>query len=226
PTNTIHPATLSDLPAIANLVHASKQHLPINHVLFKDWPNEAGQKPIYTAAVEGAFKNPDVESFKVVDDASGEVVGEFVLSRKKPGLKGNADADADAGGTKGEGGDGTGGGVGGVQAPDGMVPELYHLIVKRCANLANVMKDTDHFEITHIFLIPSARKHGIGSRLIQMAKQRAKEAGVALWVVAEPETRSFFDKMGFEEMDHADFDLTEWAAEKSGYGLFRLSGML
>lgn len=68
PNHSIVPVTAQDLPTMAKLLCDSKLQLTINRLLFKDWPNEAAQVPNYTRAVEGSFKDPSVESFKVVDD--------------------------------------------------------------------------------------------------------------------------------------------------------------
>jgi hypothetical protein len=86
PIYSIEPVTSSDLPTLADMVHANKLQLVINRVLFKDWPNPAAQKPLYKGAVEGGFNDPSVEDMKMVD-SSGEIVGYCVLSRKGPAEK-------------------------------------------------------------------------------------------------------------------------------------------
>lgn len=80
---SIVPATPEDLPAIASLVHTSKQTLTINRVLFKDWPNEAAQRPIYAAAVEAGFRDPQTQTLKAVDDTTGEILGHLVFATRR-----------------------------------------------------------------------------------------------------------------------------------------------
>jgi hypothetical protein len=84
--HTIHPVEKSDLPTLSALVGASKLALTINRLLFKDWPNEVAQKPLYTGAVEGGFANPAFTSLKVVDNETGELVGYLGLTRKRPAV--------------------------------------------------------------------------------------------------------------------------------------------
>lgn len=84
PNYSILPVSSSDLPTLATFVHSSKRSLTINRLLFKDWPNEVAQKPLYTHAIESAFKDPSTDSLKVVDDESGDTPGFLVLTRKRP----------------------------------------------------------------------------------------------------------------------------------------------
>jgi hypothetical protein len=86
PKHTIHPVEKSDLPTLATLVGASKLALTINRLLFKDWPNEVAQKPLYTGAVEGGFADPSVTNLKAVDNETGEIVGYLGLTRKRPAV--------------------------------------------------------------------------------------------------------------------------------------------
>jgi hypothetical protein len=54
----------------------------------------------------------------------------------------------------------------------------------------------------------------------------AGEAGIPLTVFAEPGAREFFSNRGFEDVKSADIDLAKWAPSYSGFGVFRLSGMV
>ena len=84
PTFSVVPVTKSDLPAIARLVHLCKLALPINRLLFENWPNDAVQKPLYTGAVKSSFDNEAVKCQKAVNDESGELVGYIATTRKRP----------------------------------------------------------------------------------------------------------------------------------------------
>lgn len=59
-----------------------------------------------------------------------------------------------------------------------------------------------------------------------MCLDKAKEEGLPLVVYSEPQLYRFFLKMGFQDFDHADMDLRQWAEEFEGFGVFRLSGMV
>ncbi|OAL32312.1 hypothetical protein AYO22_00334 [Fonsecaea multimorphosa] len=80
----ICPVSSSDLPLLSDLVHTCKLALPINRLLFKDWPNDAAQRPLYAAAVESAFKDELAVCLKAVDEGSGDVLGHVALTRKRP----------------------------------------------------------------------------------------------------------------------------------------------
>lgn len=81
---SIHSVASTDLPALGELLHTAKLALPINRLLWKDWPNDAAQKPQYAQALESGFKEPSIENFKAIDNASGETVGYLGLARKQP----------------------------------------------------------------------------------------------------------------------------------------------
>jgi predicted N-acetyltransferase YhbS len=52
------------------------------------------------------------------------------------------------------------------------------------------------------------RGKGVGSQLLQHGFAEARATGIPFCVVSEPAARSFFDKFGFEEVVHADMDLS------------------
>lgn len=129
PHHAILPLEASDIPAFAAQLQASKLPLTINHLLCKDWPNEAAQKAQCTKAVEGALNNPDVERFKVVENSSGNMVAHLVITHKKP--------ESDTKELANE--------VNNVPAvPEGMVPEIFHLVMDTSAELQSAMKQTEH----------------------------------------------------------------------------------
>jgi hypothetical protein len=80
---SISPATEADLPTLTRLLCNSKLTLTINRLLWNDWPNEELQLANYKRAVEGAFKNPAAQTFKAVDNTSGEIVGHLGLTTRK-----------------------------------------------------------------------------------------------------------------------------------------------
>lgn len=73
---------------------------------------------------------------------------------------------------------------------------------------------------------PSCQIQGIGSKLIQLGLDRSKDDGTLLHVCAEAPAYEFFAKMGFKTTKHFDIDLRKYASANSGFGIFRLSGMM
>jgi hypothetical protein len=127
PNHSVLPATSSDLPTIANFVRASKLSLTVNQFLYNDWPNEAAQLAQSTQAVEGGFRDPNSETFKVVNNSSGDIVGHLVLSRKTPEPEAATKSNPHQG-----------------TVPDGMDPEFFAVIVKAASTIVEPMKDRDH----------------------------------------------------------------------------------
>ena len=81
-------------------------------------------------------------------------------------------------------------------------------------------------ELTHIYVKPAYRRKGIGSQLVRIAVDKAAEAGIPFAVCSEPAAHDFFLKLGFKDIVHGDIDLRRWAPEHSGFGNFRLFGMV
>lgn len=129
---TIHPLTHPDLPTLAHFVQDSKLGLPINRLLFKDWPAHSIQREHYLRNVSANFENPDVERFKVIDDESGSMIGHLVLTRKRPG-----------GGEGGGGGEGESPAQRKVDVPEYFNKEVFAAVMDTVSELA-VDEGVDH----------------------------------------------------------------------------------
>ncbi|RDW62086.1 hypothetical protein BP6252_11519 [Coleophoma cylindrospora] len=230
---SIVPITAEDLPTLAAFVYTSKQQLTINRVLWKDWPNEAAQRANYTNAVEGAFKDPLSETFKVVDDESGEILGHVVLSRKVPV----------GGDVKNTGTDDEGEGSQDEKVPKGLNLEVAGEVGEAVKEIDKEFLGEDRFglyishatsgisanqliEVTHLFVVMPHRKRGIGSQLVKLCIDKAQAEKFPLVVFSEPEVHGFFLGLGFEDTKHVDIDLRKWAPEYCGFGMFRIWGMV
>lgn len=73
---------------------------------------------------------------------------------------------------------------------------------------------------------PSHQRQGVGSSLLQIALDKSKAAGIPLAVSAEAPAYGFFEKLKFRETTHVDIDLRKYAPANSGFGVFRLTGMI
>jgi predicted N-acetyltransferase YhbS len=73
---------------------------------------------------------------------------------------------------------------------------------------------------------PSYQRQGVGSSLLQLGFDRARAEGLPLVVTAEAPAYGFFDTLGFKETRHVDIDLRKYAPPYSGFGIFRLTGMV
>jgi hypothetical protein len=131
-SNSILPVSSSDIHTLGDFLYTSKLTLTINRLLFKDWPNETIQKPIYTGSVESAFKDPSVECLKVVDDDSGDIVGYLALTRRRPMAKTEHPPDAGNGGGK-------------QNIPDGFNPDVLSAVSAAVTEMAKQVEGTDHF---------------------------------------------------------------------------------
>ncbi|KAH8201383.1 hypothetical protein TruAng_004466 [Truncatella angustata] len=123
PGHSIVPLTADDILTTTSFLQDSKLQLAINRFLIKDWPNEAVQRPLYQAAIEGGLKNPNTTSLKVVNDKSGETVGYFFFTKR-----GQPAPDEDkASKSKIENA--------GQNVPPGLVPEVFHAVMKAVETL-------------------------------------------------------------------------------------------
>ena len=130
-TFSVVPVMKSDLPAIAHLVHTCKLALPINRLLFENWPNDAAQKPLYTAAVNSSFDDDAVQCWKAVNDETGALVGYIATTRKRPE---NIEAQ-DKEETKDDE----------PTVPDGLNAEVIAAVSNATSQIARTMVETDHF---------------------------------------------------------------------------------
>ncbi|KAJ5120166.1 hypothetical protein N7448_010835 [Penicillium atrosanguineum] len=211
PNYTIAPVLESDLPFLANFLHVAKLSLSINRLIFKDWPNDAVQMQMYTGAVRGGFSDPSMESFKAVDSDSDEIIGYFALARKQPVEETSVDAENKDSNQV---------------IPDGLNPGLFEEVVKATDQISKKVEAMDRFELVYMCVKPSCQRNGIGSKLVQLGFDRAKAEGIPLAVCAEAPAYGFFVKLGFKDTTHCDMDLRRYAPANSGFGIFRLSGMI
>ncbi|WAO96772.1 N-acetyltransferase domain-containing protein [Fusarium falciforme] len=209
---SILPVAGSDLPMLAEFVHSSKLSLTINRLLYLDWPNDAAQKPQYRRAVESSFNNDMVQCLKAVDEESNELVGYLVLTPKTP-VEARKDTE-------------TGSDVEEQGVPDGMHAGVWSAVTNAAAEINRETASLDHLELTYIYVKPSHRQKGIGSLLLQEAFRRAHAGRVPLALCSEPAAYSFYKNRGFQETKHVDIDLRLWAPPYTGFGIFRLSGMI
>ncbi|KAF7587106.1 hypothetical protein BBP40_007712 [Aspergillus hancockii] len=208
PSYTIRPVEHTDIPALAEILYMSKLALTINRLLFKDWPNATIQRQNYLAAIQGT-DSPGSESLSVVDNESGEVIGHLALTRRPA----NDTERPEDGEEK-------------SALPDFFNPEVVTAVLDAVAHLARGTKTADHYEVTYIVIKPGYRQRGIGKNLMKYVFDKANTAGVPVTVNAEPQTYEFFKRFGFRDANHVDFDLAKWAPPYSGFGLFRLAGMI
>lgn len=61
---------------------------------------------------------------------------------------------------------------------------------------------------------------------MKLAIEKVEKEGIPLSVGVEPEAHEFFLAQGFKDLKHVDIDLRQWAAQYSGFGVFRFYGMV
>ncbi|KAG8627982.1 hypothetical protein KVT40_003855 [Elsinoe batatas] len=224
PNHSLLPTHRFDTPLLGQFLSASKLQLAINRFIFKSWPHSEKQLAHYTAQVESAYGDSQIASFKVVHDRSGEVVAHLVLTREEARGGGEGDADErnrDEG--KGEEGDGK---EGRPDVPEYLVPEPFFAVIDAAEEIEKEVEGRERLTLTWMYVRPESRRQGIGSGLVAFALETARKEGVPLVTAAEPQAYDFMKKRGFRDTKHVDFDLAKWAPSNSGYGVFRLSGLI
>jgi hypothetical protein len=128
--HTISPLTPADHPAMAISLFEAKLPLTINRLLWQSWPNEEGQMAQYARTAETSSQNADMERLKVVDDASGNMIGHVVVTRKRPNPSNDHVRVEDSEGNK--------------PVPEGMNEPVFRAVVSAGVEL-DTHKDIDHF---------------------------------------------------------------------------------
>ncbi|KAI1416419.1 hypothetical protein F5Y13DRAFT_186038 [Hypoxylon sp. FL1857] len=200
------PAVEADIPILTDFLQASKLQLAINRFLFRDWPAEAAQRANYGAAIESGLKNPQTTSLKVVHDDSGKIVAHLYLTRRSASSGGERRHGAEKASDKGDQ----------SRVPDTLVPAVYEAVMEAMSGYSQIYKATTS---------PASRGKGIGTYPVQYCRDRAQLEGLPLTISAEPNHHDFFLRRGFRDAKHVDIDLRQWAADNSGYGVFRISRM-
>lgn len=220
-----------DINVLGDLLLRSKLSLSINRLLWKDWPNETAQREQYTAAISDAFTDSNMLDLKAVDNATGQIVGYICLAKKE--RKAHPDV-TDNGRPRTEDN---------MAAPATMDASVLAGVGNACQKVARGLNFPQNYgrlpnatriterslivvELVFIVVEQAYRGKGLGTQLLQRAFAEAREAGVPLCVCSEPAARPFFDKFGFVEVLHADMDLSVWAPPYTGFGVFRLTGMV
>ncbi|CAO2651175.1 Nn.00g094720.m01.CDS01 [Neocucurbitaria sp. VM-36] len=195
PNHTIQTLASADIRTLAAFVQASKLQLAINQFLFKDWPNEKAQQKHNLQAVTANFDNQNVARFKVTKKEKKDEKPAISAKHERPRM------------------------------PNAMNPEVFTAVMQAIKYINEEVQGTDRNELTHIYVAPSSRGKGIGSHLVHLAAQPAQEEHSPLTMAAEPQAHCFFLKQGLLDTRHFDIDLSRWAAEYCGFGVFRLWGM-
>lgn len=233
PKYSISPVSSFDLPTLANFIHSSKLALSINRVIFQPWPNEPLQRTLYTNAVESAYEDPSMECFKAVEDESNEIIGYIVIAQKQPvNSKEKPSTDTNNQNASSR-----------QDIPDGLNPGLLTEVTNGAAEIAKDTEEIDRFgktylsihirteltfqvELIYMCVRPSKQRHGVGFQLMQLGFDRAKAEGIPFAICAEAPAYGFFAKLGFKDLRHQDIDLRKYTSAYSGFGVFRLSGMI
>ncbi|KAJ6178164.1 hypothetical protein N7519_008625 [Penicillium mononematosum] len=212
PNHTISPVESSDLPFLSKFIHSAKLSLSINRLLYQPWPNHPVQEKQYTGAVEGAFADSSMECFKATDVDSNAIIGYIVLARKTA-TKGDSMAPAQSTDN-------------GHNVPEGMNPDVLAEVSAANIAISKATENIDRYELVYLCVEPSYQRQGVGSSLLQLGFDRARAQAIPLATAAEAPAYGFFDKLGFKETRHVDIDLRKYAPENSGFGIFRLTGII
>lgn len=132
---------------------------------------------------------------------------------------------------------------GGPKAPDYFNPDILAWVMETVGEIDDDFKGINHYgkttsptiiqirakyevELTHIYVKHTHRRRGIGSQLMELCLAKAKADGLPLVAKVEPGAYEFFSKHGFQDTKHGDIDLTKFSPPYTGFGLFRLAGMV
>ncbi|KAF2971634.1 hypothetical protein GQX73_g2032 [Xylaria multiplex] len=214
PNHSVVPITKDDVPIIGGYLQASKLQLSINRFLINDWPNFPLQNAHYTSVIASSLANPQMTCLKIVNDTSQQPVAHLFYTRKSSRSMGR-----DRLSTEESGGEGS------RKVPVGFVPDVYQTVMDFAQELQPEFDTEEFIELTHLYVEPSSRGQGMGSWLLQIARQAATDAKLPFTLCSEPTHHDFFVSRGLRDVKTVDVDLRKWAASLSGYGIFRMSRM-
>ncbi|KAL2830968.1 hypothetical protein BJY01DRAFT_254466 [Aspergillus pseudoustus] len=220
PSSTSYKLILFDpahITETAELLYISKLGLTINRLLFKDWPNEAMQRKNYTSVIEN-LPGSEFEGITAVDEVSGEVLAHLAIRRKTPVANNDEEE-------KGKGG-AAAAAPAAPEIPEFFNAEVFSAVRAAVSELSQGLEEVDHLELTYIVVKPAHRGRGIGKALMEFVFERAKALGIPIAVSAEPQLYEYFKKRAFTDRHHVDFELAKWAPPYSGFGTFRLAGLM
>ncbi|KAI0206890.1 hypothetical protein F4808DRAFT_454805 [Astrocystis sublimbata] len=218
PRHQLAPITVDDIPLVSSFLQDSKLQLAINRFVIKDWPNPSFQNAHYTKAIQGGLTNPQTTCLKVVNEVSQQAVAYLFYTRENTKKQSHSEnpGGSDVGDEKRNK----------KEVPDGIVPDVYWAVTDAFEELQSDFGTEDFIGVTHIYVEPSSRQQGIGTWLLNVAREHAIEQKLPFRIIAEPNHHKFFENRGFEDVRSVDIDLTRWAPPLSGYGTFRISSML
>ncbi|KAL1857233.1 hypothetical protein Plec18167_004711 [Paecilomyces lecythidis] len=153
-----------------------------------------------------------MECFKATDGDLNAIIGYIVLARKTA-TKGDSMA-------PGQSADN------GYNVPEGINPGLLAEVSAANISISQATENIDRYELIYMCVEPSYQRQGVGSSLLQLGFDRARAEGLPLVVAGEAPAYGFFDTVGFKETRHIDIDLRKYTPANSGFGNFRLTGMI
>ncbi len=75
-------------------------------------------------------------------------------------------------------------------------------------------------------VLPQFQRQGIGSALFQYGLECLGADEVPIWLVTQTRGRAMYLKLGFQDIDVIDVDLSEYAGPWQGFGIHRNVCML
>ncbi|KUJ12188.1 acyl-CoA N-acyltransferase [Mollisia scopiformis] len=200
----------SDIPTVARFIHLSSLQQATNRFVFKDWPAEKTQ----IAFFERNLRKAGVRGWKAVS-GEGEVVGAVMFSREEVKGAGMENRDEQVAGK---------GRV--VEGREGLNLEFLSVFRGALMGAQRGLEGVDHLVLDFIFVSPSLRNKGLGTQLVDLCLEKAKEEKLPLKVCSVPSAVGFYRRLGFREIGFADLDLAVWGPEKGGFGVYRFWGLV
>lgn len=130
-TTSIHPVTSTDdIPALCQLLYEAKIALPINCLLWKNWPNTSVQLSHYDIALQSSLKSDNVDVHKVVDETltPEPIIGYLVVSHKQAVTSPDGKKDASTAES---------------EVPEEFVPEVFREVLA-FAKECDTERETEH----------------------------------------------------------------------------------
>ncbi|KAI1079512.1 acyl-CoA N-acyltransferase [Whalleya microplaca] len=179
-----------------------------------------------TARFAARFRDPRTQQFKVVDDASGDVVAfaKWVPPRPMVGLRRGFVVYDEAGReVKGDGvgvekGEGDGSGDGEkwrkiTAPPEGADHELYYEFFEGLKRMGEKWDTKNKLVLSIICANPAYQGRGIASALIKSVLDVADTEGIPAYLEALPLAAPLYRRHGFTTIDKLEYDMSKTGRE-------------
>ncbi|KAJ8070663.1 hypothetical protein OCU04_001034 [Sclerotinia nivalis] len=216
---TLQNASLDDLPVLAEINRQAFMPELSAQIAFKNWPDVENMRVFFAARLRERLINTDTKVFKAVDVATGIITG-FVCLTLEIGDEESSGSVKPADAKKNP-----------TQHAIEQIPDFLDLefVMSSGAEIELMKKrmgGSKHYYVSTFVVAPQYQSHGIGTTLLSHCLSIADKEGIPAWLISFPGSHTLYLRLGFEDVEYNDLDLSKWDKRKyRGFGIYRSYAM-